>query len=257
MPFGVLAVHPPGEVQQQLVEDALEERAIARSRAASSRSGRRASAAQACTGGFTSPKRPLVGGQLAVRMHVPLAQQQHELLLGELRVDERQRHAVECEIPRRVPRVLPLVRHRDDVGVVQVRPLVVAAVLRARRAAAGCAGSPSSQSLDDVVVELLRPEQPGERLPRDACGILGQRRRDDRRVELVGLARRRVECLVEADDPWIGATPGRRSFSRRRTVRVLPGATSGRSAPPPSCPWRAGFTAPRLALDHDSRGTRP
>ena len=27
--FGVLAVHPPGEVQQQLVEDALEERAIA------------------------------------------------------------------------------------------------------------------------------------------------------------------------------------------------------------------------------------
>ena len=53
--LGVLAVHPPGEVEQQLLEDALEEHAVADAARASSRSCRRASAAQACTGGLTSP----------------------------------------------------------------------------------------------------------------------------------------------------------------------------------------------------------
>ena len=72
-------------------------------------------------------ERPLVRGQLPVGVHVPLAQQQHELLLREVGIDERQRHAVERQIPGRVPGILPLVRHRDDVGVVEVRPLVIAA----------------------------------------------------------------------------------------------------------------------------------
>ena len=49
---GVLAVDPPGEVQEQLVEDALEE---VRSRVAPSISKTRR-AAQAWTGGLTSPK---------------------------------------------------------------------------------------------------------------------------------------------------------------------------------------------------------
>ena len=38
----VLAIHPPGEVEQQLVEDALQEVAIGARRAASARSCRRA-----------------------------------------------------------------------------------------------------------------------------------------------------------------------------------------------------------------------
>ena len=88
---------------------------------------------------------PLVGRKLAVRVHVPFAQQQHQLRLREVRIDERQRHAVEREIPGGIPGVLPLVRHRDDVRVVEV----VHSWLRpSRRCAggAGCAGSPSSQS---------------------------------------------------------------------------------------------------------------
>ena len=89
-------------------------------------------------------ERPLVGRQLAVRVHVPLARQQHELLLRELGIDQRQRDRVEGEVPGRVPRVLPLVRHRDDVGVVQVRPLVVAARACAPPAAAAAPGSPFS-----------------------------------------------------------------------------------------------------------------
>ena len=74
---GVLAVDPPGEVEQQLVEDALEERAGRRVAAllavdledAPGRPGvhRRVDVAEG----------PLVGRQLAVRVHVPLARQQH------------------------------------------------------------------------------------------------------------------------------------------------------------------------------------
>ena len=78
-------------------------------------------------------ERPLVRGKLPVRVHVPFAQQQHQLLLRELGVDEGQRDAVERQIPGRVPGVLPLVRHRDDVGVVEVRPLAIAAVLTVGR----------------------------------------------------------------------------------------------------------------------------
>jgi hypothetical protein len=57
------------------------------------------------------------------------AQEEQQLLLREVRIDERQRDTVECEIPRSEPRELPLVRHRQDVGVVEVRPPDVAAGL--------------------------------------------------------------------------------------------------------------------------------
>ena len=70
---------------------------------------------------------PFVGRKLTVRVHVPLAEHEHELILRKIRIDERQRNAVEGEIPRRVPRVLPSVGHREDVGIVEVRPLVVSA----------------------------------------------------------------------------------------------------------------------------------
>ena len=83
-------------------------------------------AAHACTGGLTSPNCPLVRRQLAVRVHEPFAQQQHELILRELRVDHRQRNRVKREIPRRVPRILPRVGHRDHVVVVEMRPRVIA-----------------------------------------------------------------------------------------------------------------------------------
>ena len=127
-PCGVLAVDPPGEVQHQLVEDALQERQVAAVAAllavdledAPGRPGvdRRVDVAEV----------PLVGRQLAVGVHVPLARQQHELALGELRVDQGERDAVEGQVPGGVPGILPLVRHREDVGVVEVRPVAVAAV---------------------------------------------------------------------------------------------------------------------------------
>jgi hypothetical protein len=47
------------------------------------------------------------------------------------------------------------------------------------------------------VVELLRPQQPAERLPHDVAGIVGKMRGDDPGVELVGLLQPQRKRLVE------------------------------------------------------------
>src|SRR5262249_61594979 len=59
-------------------------------------------------------------------MHVPFTQHQQQLLFGELRVHQSQWHAVKRQVPRGVPGVFPLVGHRDHVGVIEVRPFVIA-----------------------------------------------------------------------------------------------------------------------------------
>ena len=135
-------------------------------------------------------ERPLVGRQLAVRVHVPLAGQHHELLLGELGVDQRERDAVEGEVPGGVPGILPFVRHRDDVVVVEVAPVAVAAVAMRPRAAAAGSGRPRASA--------------ARRSGRTACS------RSCRRTPGAGR----------------GARPGRRvrPAARRRTRRLRRGA---------------------------------
>ena len=152
--LGVLAVHPPGEVQEQLVEDPLEEVGVLGAVDLEHPQGgpgvhRRVDVAEL----------PLIGGQLPVRVHVPLAAEQEQLGLRELRVDVGERDAVKGEIPRRVPGVLPGVRHRDHVHVVQVPPVGVPPCppLGRRRRLGGVAVEPAPHV---VVVELLRPEHP-------------------------------------------------------------------------------------------------
>ena len=137
--LGVFAIHPPGEIEQKLLEDPLEKFSIASALAllfdfvnAPGRPGvhRRIDVAE----------RPLVGRHLAVRMHVPFARHEQELLLGEIGIDERERDAVKGEIPRRVPGIFPFVRHRDHVGIVEMAPLVVAALESLARRRAGQPG---------------------------------------------------------------------------------------------------------------------
>ena len=79
----VLAIHPPGEVDQQLVEDRFQKRAIGR-------------ALLALFHFVNTPRRPgehrrvdvaevpLVGGHLAVRVLVPFAEREIDLLLREV-----------------------------------------------------------------------------------------------------------------------------------------------------------------------------
>ena len=59
-------------------------------------------------------------------VEVIIAEHKIELLLAEVLVYQGQRKDVEGKIPRRVPRVLPLVGHRDDMGFVHVMPVLVA-----------------------------------------------------------------------------------------------------------------------------------
>src|ERR1051325_2973603 len=82
-PVGVFAIDPPGEIQQQLLEDPLKKDCVANSTSllldlVNSPRG------PGVNWWIHIAKRPLVSRQLTVRMHVPFAQHQYELLLGEL-----------------------------------------------------------------------------------------------------------------------------------------------------------------------------
>src|SRR5690242_17764074 len=75
--FGILAVDPPGEVQEQLLEHTLEKSAVTGTGSllldlVDAQGGPRVHRR------IDISHRPLVGGDLSVRMHVPLAQHQQE-----------------------------------------------------------------------------------------------------------------------------------------------------------------------------------
>src|SRR5262245_61871499 len=81
--ISIFAIDPPREIQQQLLEDPLKENCVADSTSLlldlvntprSPGVNRRIHIA----------KRPFVSWQLTVRVHIPFAQHQHELVLGEL-----------------------------------------------------------------------------------------------------------------------------------------------------------------------------
>ena len=185
LPVGILPVHPPGEVEQQLVEDALEERDVP----PAPRPGLLVDppASPGVHGRVHVRERPLVRRQVAVGVHVPFAQEQDELLLGEGRIHLAERQHVEGEVPRGVPRVLPAVGHGEDVAVVEVlRPGGVAALLPLgrRRRAGGISREPLG---DAVVVVLLGPVEPGPGLPGDPPLLVAALRRKVPGVERVRL----------------------------------------------------------------------
>src|SRR5439155_1841537 len=84
--LGVLAVHPPGEVQQELVEDALEEGAV-RAPADALLDLVDSPDGPGVHGRIHGAEGPLVGGEQAARVHVPLTEEERELILGEVGVD--------------------------------------------------------------------------------------------------------------------------------------------------------------------------
>ena len=127
-PFGVFAVHPPREVEEQLVKDLLQERGI-RFAGQLTRDFVHAPSRMGMHGRIRVGKVPLVGRELAARMHVPLAEQEHDLPLRPLRVEPGKYDAVKRRVPSREPGILPLVGHCENVEVVDVPPARVAAVM--------------------------------------------------------------------------------------------------------------------------------
>ncbi len=170
-PARVLAIHPPGEIQEQLLEDALEKADIGHVavRAAvilvdvHGRPGldRRIDVAEG----------PFIGGQLAVRMHHPVLTEQQELVLCEFGIDQRQADTMEAEIPGGEPRIFPFVGHRDDVGGIEMAPAAVASELprQRRRRLARVAVEPFG---DVVAIVLLAPEHAREGLALHEAQIL-------------------------------------------------------------------------------------
>ena len=165
---------------------------------------------------------PFVGGQLAVRMQVVVAQHEIELLLGEVGIDHAKRNHVEREVPCRIPRVFPLVRHRDDVVVEHVGPFAVAHVLALvlRQVAPGAV---LLQPGVEVVVEvLLGPQHSRQRLAHDAgtVRIVANRRRSDRVVERIGFARTVREHCVEVGERPAGIVGRTRGQPQPDDVRL-------------------------------------
>ncbi len=257
----VLAVDPPGEVREQPLEHPGEERSVAGPsdlRLALVHVQRRPGG----HGRIDVAEVPFVRRDLTVRMEVPRGEQQLHLLLGEVDVDERQRCAVECEVPGGEPGVLPFVGHRDDVRRDHVEPRDVA------HRAGRCVGIPRVDAVipqppvDVVLVVLLAPQQSRERLAHHHRLVAGQRPRDHRRVELVRLATSRFEHAIEirAKRRFLsGSRPPRiaRGRQAQSDARTLTGADGqhvqcGRLGARPSRVDRVCF-----APDHDTGRSHP
>src|SRR6516225_4691947 len=85
---------------------------------------------------------PLIGRDLSGRMQKKVAEQQIELLLGEVDVDARQCQRVKGQVPGGEPGVFPLVGHRDDMIADQMEPLAVANLAsRGRSESTPCSSS--------------------------------------------------------------------------------------------------------------------
>ena len=113
----------------------------------------------------------------------PLEHQLH-LFFGEVGVHDRQRKRVEGQIPGRVPGILPLVGHRDDVLVQHVEPLRVPGVAISGMQRVGVVLIQPVVAVEEE--ELLAPEHAGQRLAHHVGRVGTHRWRRDRLVKLVG-----------------------------------------------------------------------
>ena len=236
-PSASCAVDPPGEVDQQFVEDATQEVEVA-----GSVDGEHLEGGPGVYRRVDVPEVPLVGGQCSVGVLEPLAAQQQQLAFGECRVDVRERHGVEGEIPRGEPGVLPFVRHRHDVEGVELAPSGVAPGVPGgrRRRHSRVAVEPAGHV---VVVELLAPQHAGECLTHHHRFVSGGAGRGELGVELVGLGPPGRHDLFEIGSQRASASgPAPVGRSRSRSSTLAPGSTSTWYHAAHLVPRRSGFT---------------
>ena len=232
-PQVVLAVHPPREVQHQLVKHALEKLQVAVAAAPLAVDLIDAPGGPGMHRRVHIAECPFIGGNLTVGVHVPFARQQHQLMLGELGVDQCEGDAVERQIPGRVPGILPLVRHGNDVGVIEIAPFGIAAV-QARLRRGYLAGITLEPARSIQAVELLAPNQPGECLALHHA-LVG---RDDVFLQvgvvLIGFCAALVKQAFELVE-------GRREHAPRQPQPVFLPAAGGENRLIPHAGLGAGF----------------
>ncbi len=107
------------------------------------------------------------------------------MLLCEIRIHMRERQHVEGQVPCRKPGVLPRVRHRQYVAAVEVFPSGVSTI-HTRCGRLGHLRIAFEPILDDVVVELLAPQQAGVGLARNQARVRAQVVGKNLRVKRVG-----------------------------------------------------------------------
>ena len=144
-------------------------------------------------------ERPFISRQLPVRVHVPFPQDQQQLPLGEGRVDQREGDGMKRQIPGREPRVFPPVRHRDDVTVHHVLPVIVAHAAGRRLRLRRVAGQPPAHVEQ---IGLLGPQHPRQRLPLDQTSIGVGDLLLQRLVELVRISPALVDPVRVIQEGW-------------------------------------------------------
>jgi hypothetical protein len=135
---------------------------------------------------FTSSALGYSRRKLAIRMAVPLASEEIELFLGEVRVDHGEGDAVKASVPRSKEGVLPRIRHRQDVIAMKVLPRSIADALPTR----GwwrLARVTVRPLLPDEEIVLFAPHHACECLSLDIAEVISHRQGADVVVEVVGL----------------------------------------------------------------------
>ena len=161
---------------------------------------------------------PLVGRQLPTWVLELLKQKHPELILGELRVNQRERHALEREVPCGEPRILPLVGHRHHPHRVQVAPAAVAdrAPRRRRRLRRIIAVEPA-RHVEQVA--LLAPQEPRQRAALHEPLVGGGLVRGQPGVERVGLGLARGDDRVDGGERTRRRLVGESQAQRDRAIR--------------------------------------
>src|SRR5215472_14142356 len=152
---------------------------------------------------------------------------------------------MESQIPRRIPRVLPLVRHGNHIAVQHVEPLRVTGspLLRSQNRM----GVVFQQPLVEVeIVILFRPQHSGERLPVHTLFVLAQILRRNAIVEFVcigqTLGKNRIEVRERIRSGLAAQPQANHLASSRRHIQDIMRRRLG-----PCFCWIYGIG---IAMDH-------
>ena len=164
----ILAVNPPCEVHQELVERPLNKVYIDRPVQCLRRSIKEKRRESMHRRVYVA-EIPLIRRELTARVDMMTAQHKLQLIFGEIWINHRERNGVESEIPSRIPRVFSFVRHQDDVIIDHVEPLSIPEYTAVSMKWVRLMLFQPGITIPEII--LLGPEHASEGLPHYVSGI--------------------------------------------------------------------------------------